>query len=464
MKGLHTEDNANGIVWFDTQKLEGQPVNLMLVCGCRYGREDLDVLGLTFQRDLLVFTRQICPESESSNQRVTVQKSRRYWPRRRTKCAKPKSGDEPREVRKETVQSELNFTEHLLPHSEEIRTDNFPLSYTQKRLLTRLGTANARPFRIHLPPFAPSSVTIQPNEGEAEKLCGVTYELCTYIGKRLNDTSLISSVSMVIRKFTLGPPVSLRPTQPCCESSSKTPFSECSGAVTMTLTLDKPLFYHDEKMNVKITIDNRSRFAVRKIQVSVFQVTELHMVTKGCYRSLVDRVSSRDQLPVRPGECGWQHTYILKPWFESHMKRRGLALEGMLKHEQAILASSTVFKLPTTDCAYYRSMLSIFGDVVRCDQNKMAKELQGIIVSYLVQGRCWIGMSRLDVQIPFFLTRPSAEPSNAKPTVPLQTPEIPNSEESVKLFNPTAIVHTPIDADSDFEDPGEVQYDNAKTI
>lgn len=37
------------------------PVFVTLTCAFRYGREDLDVLGLSFRKDLYIYTFQACP-------------------------------------------------------------------------------------------------------------------------------------------------------------------------------------------------------------------------------------------------------------------------------------------------------------------------------------------------------------------------------------------------------------------
>ena len=77
----------------------------------RYGREDLDVLGLTFRKDLYLASSQIFPTLEDS------------------------------EVHKR------------------------PLTRLQERLIKKLG-ANAFPFFFELPPHCPASVTLQPAPGD----------------------------------------------------------------------------------------------------------------------------------------------------------------------------------------------------------------------------------------------------------------------------------------------------------
>ena len=89
--------------------------NELVNCQCfRYGREDLDVLGLTFRKDLYLASSQIFPTLEDA------------------------------EVNKR------------------------PLTRLQERLIKKLGS-NAFPFFFELPPHCPASVTLQPAPGDTGK-------------------------------------------------------------------------------------------------------------------------------------------------------------------------------------------------------------------------------------------------------------------------------------------------------
>ncbi|VDP68984.1 unnamed protein product [Echinostoma caproni] len=130
----------NGVLCFDTKGLKGQQVHLMITCGCRYGREDLDVLGLTFQKDLLLCTRQIWPETAEPSS-VTKRKTARSWRRQRSKEMTP--NEEERFTEVQTPECPTGSSNSY----EEILIDGFPHSYAQKRLVARLGS-KAHPFRI----------------------------------------------------------------------------------------------------------------------------------------------------------------------------------------------------------------------------------------------------------------------------------------------------------------------------
>lgn len=83
---------------YTSRKIFGQ-----IVCSFRYGREEDEVMGLNFQKDLFLASQQIFPPSED-------------------KCDTTK---------------------------------------LQERLVRKLGS-NCYPFRFVLPPSAPASVTLQP--------------------------------------------------------------------------------------------------------------------------------------------------------------------------------------------------------------------------------------------------------------------------------------------------------------
>ncbi|THD24690.1 Beta-arrestin [Fasciola hepatica] len=394
----------------------------MISCGCRYGREDLDVLGLTFQKDLLLCVRQIWPESDQSTKKIKT-KSNRGW-RRRFKEPGTK-GEDP------NVENQPELLERVPdnPNSGDvILTSGFDHSYAQRRLMARLGP-KAYPFRIKLPPFAPSSITIQPSEEEADKLCGVTYELTAFIGKRISESTMQnSSVSILIRKLTPGPPIDLRPIRSSCVRCTRAPMSECYGTVSLTLNLESSLFYHDEDVSVQLDIDNASRLSVRKVRLSIVQIAELYMVTKGTYRSVVDSVRVRDGIPISSGTTGWAKKCVLHTSLSDGNKKRGLALDGLLKNEKVTLASSTIYRIPPNGTTYHETMRSTFGDIIQSPGTQFVKEMQGIIISYVVRAQCWVGLSVITLQIPFLLMHPSWKCSDFEQTQLIAKRKSPHSE------------------------------------
>ncbi|GCB84125.1 hypothetical protein scyTo_0024631, partial [Scyliorhinus torazame] len=54
-------DPVDGVVLVDPEYLKDRRVFVTLTCAFRYGREDLDVLGLSFRKDLFIATFQAFP-------------------------------------------------------------------------------------------------------------------------------------------------------------------------------------------------------------------------------------------------------------------------------------------------------------------------------------------------------------------------------------------------------------------
>lgn len=113
----------------------------------RYGREDLDVLGLTFRKDLYLAQEQIYPPTSSER----------------------------------------------------------PLTRLQERLIKKLGQ-NAYPFYFEVPPHCPASVSLQPAPGDTGKPCGVDYELKAFVGEHIDDKpNKRNTVRLAIRKIMYAP-------------------------------------------------------------------------------------------------------------------------------------------------------------------------------------------------------------------------------------------------------------------
>ncbi len=72
---------SDGVVLIDPEYLKDRKVYGHVLAAFRYGREDLDVLGLTFRKDLYLASEQIYPVPEASkNKAVTrLQVSCRFF-------------------------------------------------------------------------------------------------------------------------------------------------------------------------------------------------------------------------------------------------------------------------------------------------------------------------------------------------------------------------------------------------
>lgn len=123
------------MVLIDPEYVKERKVFGHVLAAFRYGREDLDVLGLTFRKDLYLAAEQIFPLPNGGGV-----------------AAAPKR----------------------------------PLTRLQERLVRKLGPS-AFPFYFELPPHCPASVTLQPAPGDTGKPCGVDYELKAFVAESQDD-------------------------------------------------------------------------------------------------------------------------------------------------------------------------------------------------------------------------------------------------------------------------------------
>lgn len=109
----------DGIIVLDNEYLqEHRKVFGQVVCSFRYGREEDEVMGLNFQKELYLASEQLHPQPEKAPAKTT--------------------------------------------------------SKLQERLLKKLGP-NAFPFTFNIQPSAPASVMLQQGHDEVGEPCGVQY-------------------------------------------------------------------------------------------------------------------------------------------------------------------------------------------------------------------------------------------------------------------------------------------------
>ena len=276
---------VDGVILLDQDYIDtGRKIWGQLVCSFRYGREEDEVMGLNFQKDLYL---------------VSVQ---------------------------------------LYPTAEKVE-DN--LSRLQDRLLRKLG-ANAVPFTFKFPPSAPSSVTLQPGEDETGEPCGVSYYVKIYSGDRESDIShKRSTVTMGIRKIQYAPTKQGR--QPC--TVVRKDFLLSPGDLELEVTLDKQLYHHGERIAVNVCVRNNSNKVVKKMKALIQQGIDVVIFQNGQFRTVIDAVETQDGCPISPGS-NLQKVLYLKPDLENNKHRRGIALDGRLKREESELASSTLLTSP----------------------------------------------------------------------------------------------------------------------
>ncbi|XP_014052918.1 arrestin red cell isoform X2 [Salmo salar] len=316
---LDQVDPVDGVILVDPEYLKERKVFVTLTCAFRYGREDLDVLGLSFRKDLYISTFQAFP-----------------------------------------------------PIAEECKAN----SRLQERLLKKLGQ-QAHPFYFTIPQNLPCSVTLQPGPEDTGKACGVDFEIRAFCAKSIEEKiHKRNSVRLVIRKVQYAPE---KPgPQPMVETTRSFLMSDRS--LHLEASLDKELYYHGEPISVNVHVTNNSTKTVKRVKISVRQYADICLFSTAQYKCSVAQVEADDQVSSSSTFC---KVYTLTPTLDKNREKRGLALDGKLKHEDTNLASSTIVK-----------------DVTN-------KEVLGILVSYRVKVKLVISRGGdVSVELPFVLMHP----------------------------------------------------------
>uniref|UniRef100_A0A8B9U7P5 Beta-arrestin-1 n=1 Tax=Anas zonorhyncha TaxID=75864 RepID=A0A8B9U7P5_9AVES len=330
---------ADGVVLVDPEYLKERKVFVTLTCAFRYGREDLDVLGLTFRKDLFVANVQAFP-----------------------------------------------------PVPEEKK----PLTRLQERLIKKLGE-HAYPFTFEIPPNLPCSVTLQPGPEDTGKACGVDYEVKAFCAENLEEKiHKRNSVRLVIRKVQYAPE---RPgPQPMAETTRQ--FLMSDKPLHLEASLDKEIYYHGEPISVNVHVTNNTNKTVKKIKISVRQYADICLFNTAQYKCPVAVEDADDMVAPSSTFC---KVYTLTPFLANNREKRGLALDGKLKHEDTNLASSTLLR------------------------DGANKEILGIIVSYKVKVKLVVSRggllgdlasSDVAVELPFTLMHPKPREEPAHRDVP----------------------------------------------
>uniref|UniRef100_A0A8K9XY93 Arrestin C-terminal-like domain-containing protein n=1 Tax=Oncorhynchus mykiss TaxID=8022 RepID=A0A8K9XY93_ONCMY len=314
-------DPVDGVLLIDPEYLKDRKVFVTLTCAFRYGREDLDVLGLSFRKDLYISTFQAFPT-------LTTEEGK-------------------------------------------------PLSRLQERLLKKLGQ-HAHPFSFTIPQNLPCSVTLQPGPEDTGKVqrprvCFTVVWSVLYFSPVCYDRN---SVRLVIRKVQYAPE---KPgPQPMVETTRSFLLSDRS--LHLEASLDKELYYHGEPISVNVHATNNSTKTVKRLKISVRQYADICLFSTAQYKCPVAQEEADDQVSPSSTFC---KVYTLTPTLTNNREKRGLALDGKLKHEDTNLASSTIVK-----------------DVSN-------KEVLGILVSYRVKVKLVVSRGGdVSVELPFVLMHP----------------------------------------------------------
>ncbi|XP_063595732.1 phosrestin-2-like isoform X1 [Penaeus indicus] len=273
-------DPINGMVWLDRDYVRERRVFAQVVMTYRYGREEDEVMGLTFAKELVIASAQVYPPAPAAA----------------------------------------------------------PLTSLQVRLQKKLGT-NAFPFHLEMPKNAPASVTLQPGKDETGRPCGVHWELRVYVGDSTEEQPhRRSCVRLLIRRLQYAPAKQGRqPVASCAKEFLLSP-----GKLHLQVTLDRQIYYHEEGVGIGVGVTNNSNKQVKRVKVSVVQLCDVSLGPSGQIRNTVASIETQEGCPIVPGAT-LAKTFSLKPKLEYNRDKRGVAIEGRLKSEETCLASSTLF-------------------------------------------------------------------------------------------------------------------------
>ncbi|XP_073456881.1 arrestin-C [Aquarana catesbeiana] len=288
---------VDGMIVIDPEYQKEKKVFVMMTCAFRYGRDDMELIGLSFRKDIYVQSCQVHPP---------------------------------------------------LPGEKKALT---PL---QEKLKAKLGS-NSFPFSFNMATNLPCSVTLQPGPEDSGKACGVDFEVKGFWGDDVEEKNSKKNVArLIIRKVQYAP-----------ETSGAAPHAEITKQFMMSdkplqleASLNKEIHYHGEPIIVNVKINNSTNKIVKKIKITVEQITDVVLYSLDKYTKVVCCEEMNDTVAAN---SAFTKAYQVTPLLANNTEKRGLALDGKLKHGDTNLASSTTLR-PGMD-----------------------KEVMGILVSYKIR-------------------------------------------------------------------------------
>uniref|UniRef100_A0A3B4V6H7 Arrestin-C n=1 Tax=Seriola dumerili TaxID=41447 RepID=A0A3B4V6H7_SERDU len=301
-----------------------------LACAFRYGSEDLDVIGLSFRRDIWI-------------QRVQVY---------------PPTGG------------------------------NAAKSPLQESLIKKVGEQGC-PFSFQMPTNLPCSVGLQPGPNDAGKACGVDFEVKGYIANLPDSADEVidkkDTCRLMIRKIQFAPANN----KPGPKADIAKQFMMTDKPVNLEASLEKEIYYHGDPITVKLKVNNETTKVVKKIKISVEQLTSVVLYSSDTYTKAVCTEEFGETINAN---STFEKSFQITPLLSNNKEKRGLAVDGRLKDEDTHLASTTL--------------------------SQGEKEMQGIIVSYKVKvnlvvsgGGLLGGLTGSDVIVELPLTLMSPKPA-----------------------------------------------------
>uniref|UniRef100_A0A8C4HD44 Arrestin-C n=1 Tax=Dicentrarchus labrax TaxID=13489 RepID=A0A8C4HD44_DICLA len=330
---LDSVDVVDGVIKVDPSDLNGRKVFVYLACAFRYGSDELDVIGLSFRRDIWVQRVQVYPPTGESINKTPMQES----------------------------------------------------------LLKKAGE-QGYPFSFQMPTNLPCSVSLQPGPNDAGKACGVDFEVKGYIANEADNADEViekkDTCRLMIRKIQFAP--ANNKAGPKADITKQ--FMMSDKPVHLEASLEKEIYYHGETITVKVKINNETTKVVKKIKVSVEQLTNVVLYSSDTY---VKAVCSEEFGETVNASSTLEKSFQITPLLANNKEKRGLSVDGRLKDEDTHLASTTL--------------------------SQGEKEMQGIIVSYKVKVNLMVAGGGLlgsltgsDVTVELPLTLMSPKPAGDK--------------------------------------------------
>ncbi|XP_013778104.1 phosrestin-1-like [Limulus polyphemus] len=280
----------DGVVIIDPNYHKHRKVYAVVARTFRYGREDQEIMGLTFYTEDIMDIKQVYPPKE--------------------------------------------LDQELTP--------------LQERLINKFGK-NSYPVTLKIPPRALPSVRLQLAKVYAGAPLGVFYELKLFTASEPEEKPYRrSTVRMALRCVHCIPVQSFNSLAPPSASLCKT-FILSQGKLVLDVILDRDVYHHGDIMHVHVTIDNNSNKTVKKIKVYVIQHVHIRMFTKGYFKNLVSFAETKNGLPILPGvSLSRDFFFKLTSFFKYPV---AIAVEGE-NDDVTILASSSLNSPQKEDNTY----------------------------------------------------------------------------------------------------------------
>ncbi|XP_029297633.1 arrestin 3b, retinal (X-arrestin) [Cottoperca gobio] len=322
-------DIVDGVLKVDPAGLDGKKVFVYLACAFRYGSEDLDVIGLSFRRDIWIKRIQVYPPTGETAAQTPMQE-----------CLMKKVGEQ------------------------------------------------GCPFSFQMPTDLPCSVSLQPGPNDTGKACGVDFEVKGYLANVADppdEPHKKDTCRLMIRKIQFAPANN----KPGPKAEISRQFMMSDKPVNLEASLEKEIYYHGDPITVKVKIHNETNKVVKKIQLSVEQLTNVVLYSSDTYTKAICTEEFGETIEAN---ATLEKSFQITPLLANSPEKRGISVDGRLKDGDTNLASTTL--------------------------SQGEKEMLGIIVGYKVKVNLMVsgggllgGLTGSDVTVELPLTLMSPKPA-----------------------------------------------------